>query len=176
MAQNSRSPSLLPKKSRSLAHGIPKRLRAMSSCSVSRFGGGCLENGSAASKPLVASSTARASLDVRAKIETQSSERQAGTTPRVLMRPRVGLSPSTLLNAAGTRPDPAVSVPSAKLTSPAATATHEPELDPPEMYPLRSAHDGAPLVDRVPLRPFANWSRLVLPIGMAPAEIKRSTA
>ena len=36
-----------------------------------------------------------------------------------------------LLNAAGTRPDPAVSVPKAKLTSPAATATAEPELDPP---------------------------------------------
>ena len=33
----------------------------------------------------------------------------------------------------GTRPDPAVSVPSEKLTSPAATATAEPELDPPEM-------------------------------------------
>ena len=38
-----------------------------------------------------------------------------------------------LLNAAGTRPEPAVSVPSAKDTRPAATATAEPELDPPEM-------------------------------------------
>ena len=38
-----------------------------------------------------------------------------------------------LLNAAGTRPDPAVSVPSAKLTRPAATATPEPELEPPTM-------------------------------------------
>ncbi len=37
------------------------------------------------------------------------------------------------LNAAGTRPEPAVSVPSAKATSPAATATAEPELEPPEM-------------------------------------------
>ena len=32
---------------------------------------------------------------------------------------------------AGTRPDPAVSVPSASGTNPAATATAEPELDPP---------------------------------------------
>jgi hypothetical protein len=38
-----------------------------------------------------------------------------------------------LLKAAGTRPDPAVSVPSAKLTSPAATAAAEPELEPPGM-------------------------------------------
>src|SRR5262249_24708962 len=133
MTENSRSPSPLPKKSKSSARGTPKRQPAMSSDSLSRFGGGCLENGSAVSKPLIALSTARASLDVRAKIETQSSERQAGTTPRVLTRPRVGLSPSTLLNAAGTRPDPAVSVPSEKLTSPAATATAEPELDPPEI-------------------------------------------
>ena len=68
-----------------------------------------------------------------AKTETQSSERQAGTTPVVLSRPRVGLRPTMLLKAAGTRPEPAVSVPSAKLTRPAATATAEPELDPPGM-------------------------------------------
>lgn len=35
------------------------------------------------------------------------------------------------LKAAGTRPDPAVSVPSAKSTMPSATATAEPELEPP---------------------------------------------
>ena len=68
-----------------------------------------------------------------ANTETQSSERQAGTTPVVLKTPRVGLSPTMLLKAAGTRPEPAVSVPSAKLTSPAATATAEPELEPPGM-------------------------------------------
>ena len=36
-----------------------------------------------------------------------------------------------LLSPAGTRPEPAVSVPSASGTSPAATAIAEPELDPP---------------------------------------------
>ncbi len=36
-----------------------------------------------------------------------------------------------LLSAAGTRPEPAVSVPSAKLTSPSATATAEPDDEPP---------------------------------------------
>ena len=68
-----------------------------------------------------------------AKIETQSSVRHAGTTPAALSIPRVGFSPTRLLNAAGTRPEPAVSVPSEKLTSSFATATAEPELDPPEI-------------------------------------------
>jgi hypothetical protein len=45
--------------------------------------------------------------------------------------PRVGLSPTTLLHAAGMRPEPAVSVPIAKLQKPRATATAEPELEPP---------------------------------------------
>ena len=44
--------------------------------------------------------------------------------------PRVGLTPTTPFNAAGTRPEPAVSVPRARSTSPRATATAEPLLDP----------------------------------------------
>ena len=44
---------------------------------------------------------------------TQSSDRQAGTTPLVPTSPRVGLSPTIPFSAAGTRPEPAVSVPSA---------------------------------------------------------------
>jgi hypothetical protein len=61
----------------------------------------------------------------------QSSERQAGTRPVVDQRPLLGLWPTRPLKAAGTRPEPAVSVPSAKGTSPAATTTAEPELEPP---------------------------------------------
>ena len=57
----------------------------------------------------------------------------AGTTPRVLRRPRVGFRPTMLFNAAGTRPEPAVSVPSEKLTCPNATARAEPALEPPEI-------------------------------------------
>ena len=59
------------------------------------------------------------------------STERPGLTPVVGTSPLVGFSPTMLLNAAGTRPEPAVSVPSAKLTSPAPTATPEPELDPP---------------------------------------------
>jgi hypothetical protein len=43
-------------------------------------------------------------------------ERQAGTTPLVDIQPRVAFTPTRLLKAAGTRPDPAVSVPRLKLT------------------------------------------------------------
>jgi len=84
-----------------------------------------------ASKPPAIAVTAAASSTVSAKTDTQSSERQAGTTPRVLKAPLVGLIPTILLNDAGMRPEPAVSVPSEKLSSPAATATAEPLLDPP---------------------------------------------
>ncbi len=76
-------------------------------------------------------STAEQSSAVWAKTDTQSSVRQAGTTPAVETSPRLGLRPTILLNSAGTRPEPAVSVPSAAGTMPVATATAEPELDPP---------------------------------------------
>ena len=78
--------------------------------------------------------TVCASVQFRAKMETQSKERHAGTIPEVLIRPIVGFKPTTLLRAAGTLPDPAVSVPKAKLTCPKAVATADPELEPPEMY------------------------------------------
>ena len=61
----------------------------------------------------------------------QSSVRQAGSSPRTGTAPNVGFRPTRLLSPAGIRPEPAVSVPSAKLTMPRATATAEPEDDPP---------------------------------------------
>jgi hypothetical protein len=56
----------------------------------------------------------------------------------------VGFSPKRPLKAAGTRPEPAVSVPIAKVTRPAASATADPELDPPLMYSRLKAQPGAP--------------------------------
>ena len=70
----------------------------------------------------------------------QSSERHAGTRPTVLIRPRDGLNPAIPLSAGGTRPDPAVSVATVNGTSPVATASADPELDPPE---IRSAAEDA---------------------------------
>ncbi len=97
----------------------------------SRPSGRGREYGSASSGPAMALSAVHASSVVSAKIATQSSVRQAGTTPNVETRPRLGFNPTMLLRLAGTRPEPAVSVPSASGTMPAETATADPELEPP---------------------------------------------
>src|SRR5438309_3882305 len=76
-------------------------------------------------------STASASAQESANTDMQSSDRQAGTEPSLLTRPGVGFKPTMLLKPAGTRPEPAVSVPREKLTRPVETATAEPELEPP---------------------------------------------
>ena len=114
------------------------------------------DHGSASSKPAIAVSTRNASATVSAWIEMQSSAGTAGTTPRVLTRPRVGFRPTVFVHAAGTRPEPAVSVPSANGTRPRATATAEPELDPPGIRPGASGLLGVPYGERVPTRPVAN--------------------
>ena len=85
-----------------------------------------------------------ASSVVSAKTDTQSNVRQAGTTPAVEINPRLGFNPTILLSIAGTRPEPAVSVPSANGTSPAETATADPELDPPGMRSARIGLFGMP--------------------------------
>ncbi|MDT4876089.1 hypothetical protein FQZ97_1115050 [compost metagenome] len=77
-------------------------------------------------------------------MDTVSTERQAGTTPVPDSRPSVGLRPTRLLNDAGTRPEPAVSVPSEKVAYPLATDTAEPELEPPEMKSGSNAFWQAP--------------------------------
>ncbi len=51
----------------------------------------------------------------------------------MLITPSVGLTPTMPCKPAGTRPEPAVSVPIAMSASPVATATADPELDPPLM-------------------------------------------
>ena len=80
----------------------------------------------------------QASATVMAKIETVSSVRQAGTMPVADSAPSVGFSPTMPFSAAGTRPEPAVSVPSAKAAMPRATATAEPEDEPPGTIPGRA--------------------------------------
>ena len=61
----------------------------------------------------------------------QSRVRHAGTSPWVESQPLVGLRPTILLKPAGTRPEPAVSVPRENATRPRATTEADPELDPP---------------------------------------------
>jgi hypothetical protein len=92
----------------------------------------------------------------RANTVTQSSVRHAGTTPVVGISPKVGFTPTTPFSAAGTRPDPAVSVPSATSAMPSSTATAEPEELPPEILDGSQAPRTAPNGLRVPTRPVAN--------------------
>jgi hypothetical protein len=99
----------------------------------------------------------------------------AGTNPSVSIRPTDGLTPTMPLSAAGTRPEPAVSVPIANGTRPRATATAEPELEPPGTSVASRAFGGVPYGERVPTRPVANWSRLAFPTQIAPAAARRVT-
>ena len=113
---------------------------------------------------------------MRANTEIVSTDRHAGTIPLAGTLPMVGFSPTILPNAAGTRPEPAVSVPSATSTIPAATATAEPEEEPPGTCAALNTLRGTPCGLRTPTSPVANWSRLVLPITLAPAANSRATA
>lgn len=62
-----------------------------------------------------------------------------------------------------------MSVPSAKHTRPAPTAAAEPLLLPPEMNRESKGVEGtAEEGERVPTRPAANWSMLVLPTAIPP--------
>ena len=106
---------------------------------------------------------------------TQSIDLHAGTTPLQEIRPLLGLNPTMPLSAAGTLPEPAVSVPNANAARPVATAIAEPEEDPPLISSGRSGWVVIPKGDLVPTNPVANWSMFVLPIGIAPALINIST-
>ena len=68
-----------------------------------------------------------------------------GRMPARLTRPTVGFTVTTPFCVAGDNREPEVSVPIAAAQSPAATATAEPELDPPgeTMGTPRSSSEGA---------------------------------
>ena len=68
-----------------------------------------------------------------------------------------------------------MSVPRAAVASPAATATAEPELEPPLTRSGSSTLAQGPYGERLPVRPVANWSMLVLPTTTAPASTSRCT-
>ena len=88
--------------------------------------------------------TLRAISTVRAKTEIVSIDRHAGTMPVAGTAPIVGFNPTMLPNAAGMRPDPAVSVPRAISTIPAATATAEPDDEPPGTRSASNTFLGTP--------------------------------
>src|SRR4029434_359756 len=108
--------------------GTPNRRRSPGTGAGAAPGSAVRDHGSPASWPCAALNTVRASSQVSANMETQSSERHAGTTPERPITPRVGLRPTMLLQPAGTRPEPAVSAPNAQITTTPAPATAVPEL------------------------------------------------
>src|SRR4051812_20698012 len=98
------------------------------------------------------------------------------TRPLRLMRPYVGLSPTTPQSAAGWRTEPPVSEPRAAGTMRAATATAEPPDEPPGTrvgsHGLRAGPNAECSVDE----PIANSSRFVLPTTLHPPARSRATA
>src|SRR5262250_2882350 len=97
-----------------------------------------------------------------------------GMIPERLIRPSVGLIPTSPVNEEGERMEPSVSVPTATAQRLAATAAAEPELEPDgfrfstygfRVWPPRALQ---PLVEWAP-RKLAHSLRLVLPRIMAPA-------
>src|SRR5262249_27570892 len=91
--------------------------------------------------PAIAVSTAAASATVRPWGPTVSWLCEIGTTPARLVRPTVGLMPTTAQWLAGQTIEPSVSVASAAGAKLAAVVAPEPELDP---QGLRSSMYGLP--------------------------------
>ena len=96
--------------------------------------------------------------------------------PAVSMLPHVGRRPWTPHIAAGTRVEPAVSVPIPSDASPPATAAADPDDDPPHRNPGLRGLRGGPSSPRSPRREKASWSSAVRPTTSAPAPSSRATA
>src|SRR5438874_2698881 len=122
----------------------------------------------------MAPSTAAASATVRPNGPIVSWLCAMGITPERLVRPTVGLIPTTLFDEAGQRIEPSVSVPSEAAARLAATATADPELEPQgersSTYGLRTCPP-RPLhpLDEAVERKFAHSLIFVLPRMIAPA-------
>src|SRR6185436_16397857 len=97
--------------------------------------------------------SARAAVSTdRASVPTVSRAGLSGWTPIRLTRPRPGFRPTTPQTAAGMRTEPPVSLPSAASQKPLATATAEPEEEPPgaRCTPASHGFQGAPTARFVP--------------------------
>src|SRR5581483_4203035 len=128
---------------------------------------------SAGSGPAIAPSRMTASVTVRAMGPAVSWVCEIGMMPFRLIRPTVGLMPTSPLLLDGETIDPSVSVPTAAAQRFAAAATAEPELEPDG---LRSSAYGFFVCPPRPLQPldecvdrkFAHSLMLVLPRITAP--------
>ena len=104
----------------------------------------------------------------RASGPTLSSGGDSGKTPAIEIRPRVVLRPATPHAAAGMRTEPPVSVPRATSASPSATATAEPDEEPPGTRPGSSGLTGVPVCSLTPSANQHSSLRFVLPMTRPP--------
>ena len=114
-------------------------------------------------------SISAASSTERVNVPIVSSDHATGTTPYLLMRPKVGLSPTTPLYDAGLSTEPPVWEPRAAGNTPAATPTAEPLLEPPGVC---SAFQGLRVGEG---SPHANCVVTVFPMIIAPAFFSSAT-
>ena len=131
---------------------------------------------SSGSSPLISDSTTAASSTLRVSGPIWSRLEAKAIRPERLTRPYVGFMPTTPQSAAGWRIEPPVSVPSAIIASPAATAA----ALPPELPPGTRSRSQGLRVGKYPEfsveLPMANSSQLVTPSMTAPASNRRATA
>src|SRR5207245_3574939 len=112
---------------------IPTRSPRTPSASVRAYSGtgARLESGSFASYPAIACRSHATSSTVRASGPGVSIDQLSGNEPCRDTRLQVGRSPTTPQNDAGERTEPPVASPSDAAQSPAATATPDPDDEPP---------------------------------------------
>ena len=123
----------------------------------------------------IVSSSRSHSSALHASGPTVSSDQAVGTTPRDETSPQLGRMPVTPQKAAGIRTEPAVSVPSAASTRPAATAAPLPPLEPPQMCSGFHGLSAGPKWGLVVEAPYANSWVLSFPAIVAPAARRRAT-
>jgi hypothetical protein len=99
-----------------------------------------------------------------------SSDDAIAITPYLELRPYDGLNPTIPHILAGCLIDPPVSVPSAAGTSHAATATADPDDDPPGIRVGSQGLHAGPNALFSPLPPIANSSIFVFPNQIKPAD------
>src|SRR5437762_3982538 len=117
----------------------------------------------------MADSSVAASRTSRVNVPTWSSEDANAISPYREMRPYVGFSPTTPHSEAGWRTLPPVSVPSAHVAMPEATAAAEPLDEPPGTRSRSHGFRVTPYAEFSPDEPMANSSQFVFPTSTAPA-------
>src|ERR1035437_1004675 len=110
-----------------------------------------------------------------ARMPTTSNEGASGSAPDESITPWVGLTENRPHDAAGTRIEPAVSVPTPKSHTPPATADAVPDDEPPVNRSGYKGFIGGSLSPAFPIREYANWSSFVNPSIVAPASLSFST-